>query len=130
MNVLYEAHSGWRYIVILAVILAILKLLIGWLSKNEWDAWDQRLGAALPIIMDIQLLTGLILFFAAPPRRMAAMRWEHLTVMLLTIIAAHVTWARVKKAEVASTKYRTGLVGYLIAGVLLAVGIMRVTGVM
>jgi len=129
---LFEAHSGWRYIVIVVAIAAFLKLLMGLLSNSKWGAWDQRLGAALPIVMDIQFLLGLVLWVAQgrwnipDPTR----TWEHPVTMLLAIAIAHITWTRVKRETVDSAKFRTGVIGYAIAGLLVAVGIARVTGFM
>jgi hypothetical protein len=48
--------------------------------------------------------------------------------MILAIVAAHMTWSRVKKSDASALKYRTGVVGYAVAGLLLTVGILRVTG--
>jgi hypothetical protein len=130
-NVLFQAHSGWRYIVILVAVLAIVKLLIGWLSNSKWSSLDQRLGSALPIVLDIQLLLGLVLYVMAPSawfsgRNIGA--GEHLGTMVLAIIAAHVTWARVKKNESSAVKFQIGTIGFAIAGLLVAVGVARITG--
>lgn len=133
MNILYAAHSGWRYIVLLVAAIVIIKLLIGWLTKGEWQKLDQGLGAAFPIIMDIQLLMGLILFGASLAqingswRRSLGMRGEHFVIMLLAIIVAHVAWSRVKKSDESSTKFQTGAIGFLISGLLLAFGVARIT---
>ena len=133
MTILYAAHSGWRYIVLLVAALAIIKLLIGWLMKGQWQKLDQGLGAAFPIVMDIQLLMGLILFgaslagIAGSWRRSLGMRGEHLVIMLLAVIVAHIAWARVKKSADDSAKFQIGAIGFLIAGILLTVGVARIT---
>jgi hypothetical protein len=39
-----------------------------------------------------------------------------------------VGWSRVKKSSESASKFRTGVLFYAIAGLLLTVGIMRITG--
>ena len=129
---LYEAHSGWRYIVILVAVVVFVKFLIGLVSNARWSQLDQRLGAAFPVVMDIQFLLGLILWIVeqrwngADPLR----SWEHPITMLLAVAVAHITWTRVKKDSTAAGKFRTGAIGYALAGLLLALGVMRITGVL
>lgn len=131
MQILFQAHSGWRYIVILVAVVAIIKLLIGWVSQGKWSRVDQGLGAALPIVMDIQLLLGLVLYLMAPTAWFHGRNigfGEHFGTMVLAIIAAHLTWVRVKKSETSAGKFRTGVLGYIIAGLLVGLGVMRITG--
>jgi len=129
--ILFQAHSGWRYLVLLVAVVAVVKLLIGWVSNGKWSSLDQRLGMALPIILDIQLLLGLVLFLMAPSAWFSGRNvsvGEHLGTMLLAIIAAHVAWARVKKNESSAAKFQIGTLGFAIAGLLVAVGVARITG--
>ena len=57
---LLSAHSGWRYVVIFVLLVALAKFLIGWLGRGPWQVWDQRLGLAALIAVDIQVLLGLL----------------------------------------------------------------------
>lgn len=131
-RILFEAHSGWRYIVILVGIAAFVKLLIGLIGNGRWSRLDQQLGAAFPIVLDIQLLLGIVLWIVEQRWTGAdALRsWEHPVTMILVVAAAHITWTRVKANPVDAAKYRTGVIGYAIAGILLTIGILRITGVM
>jgi hypothetical protein len=132
INILFEAHSGWRYIVIVVAIAVFVKLVLGLVSNRQWDGWDQRLGAAFPVIMDIQFLLGLVLWIARQqwtiPLPMRT--WEHPVTMILAIAVAHIAWSRVKQTETSAAKYRIGVIGYAVAGLLLTVGTMRITGMM
>ncbi len=128
---IFYTHSGWRYIVILVVVLTLLKLLVGLLGKSQWGKLDQRLGAAFPIVFDIQLLLGLVLwamqFAAGIPSRLMA---EHPVTMILAIVAAHIAWSRTKKTSLDSAKFRTAFSGFLIASLLMGLGVARITGFM
>ncbi|MEZ4730281.1 MAG: hypothetical protein R3E79_24395 [Caldilineaceae bacterium] len=130
MLILREAHSGWRYVVLLVVGLALLKLLIGWLGGQRWSRLDQILGAATPIVIDIQWLLGIILWIMQQRwlGGSALVSWEHPTTMTLALIAAHIGWSRTKRATVDKTKFSTAFLGFLIAGLLVAVGVARITG--
>ena len=131
MNILVEAHSGWRYLVILVFIVAIVRALWGWLGKGEWGAWDNRLGMALPIVVDIQILLGLVLWIMQQ-RWMGSnplVAWEHPVTMLLSVAVAHITWSRVKKQPTDAGKFSTAAIGFILAGLLLALGVARITNV-
>ena len=54
--------------------------------------------------------------------------WEHPITMILAVAVAHITWTRVKKSSTDAGKFRTGTVGYAVAGLLVALGVMRITG--
>jgi hypothetical protein len=132
MNILFllQAHSGWRYIIILILVLALLKLLIGLVAKQRWSRLDQILGAATPIVIDIQWLLGILLWIVeqrwtgADPMR----SWEHPFIMTLALIAAHIGWSRAKRAPTDSAKFQSAFVGFLIAALLIGVGVARITG--
>jgi Na+-translocating ferredoxin:NAD+ oxidoreductase RnfA subunit len=132
MNALFMAHSGWRYIVLVLVIVAILKLLIGWLGKQSWSKFDQRLGVLTPIVIDIQWLLGIVLWLMAPTAWFAGRGTvgfaEHAGTMTLAIVAAHIGWARAKRAGSDTGKFKAATIGFLIAGLLVGLGVARITG--
>ena len=47
--------------------------------------------------------------------------------MLLATAAAHVAWSRAKKAATDQAKFQSTGYGFLIAGLLLALGVARIT---
>ncbi|MCX6049804.1 MAG: hypothetical protein NT075_32290 [Chloroflexi bacterium] len=132
-NVIFQAHSGWRYLVLLVAILAVLKFLIGWLTTSKWSGLDRGLGTAFPIVLDIQLLLGLVLYVMAPGYRFLARPisfGEHFGTMVLAVIVAHITWSRVKKSTPDTAKFRIGTIGFVIAGLLVGLGVLRITGML
>ncbi len=98
-GILY-AHSGWRWIVILVAIVAIIKMLIGWFGKTKWTNLDQRLGMIFPIALDIQVLLGIVLWIMQQRwlGNDPTASWEHPVTMLIGVAVAHVTWTRSRKA--------------------------------
>lgn len=100
---LLHTHSLLRYFVLLALILVIVKSLIGWMQGKPYDKWDNKLGLYLMIFTHLQLLLGFILFFTSKMVHFsgAAMKdatlryWlvEHNSMMLVAIIL--ITLARI-----------------------------------
>lgn len=126
-----RAHSEWRYLVILAVVVVLAKYLVGWLGKREWTEVDRRLGSIASIVVDIQLLLGLTLWgiHAAQGSLGAhvARTIEHPITMLVAIVVMHVGFVRTRKADAAS-RFRIGSLTFLITGIIIALGIAQVTG--
>lgn len=128
--VLFRTHSDWRWIVILVGAALLIKYLAGLLSNSRWSRIDHWLGLGFTTVIDIQFLLGLVLWImgqrwsGGDPLR----SWEHPVTMIVAIAVAHITWTRVKRASESSTKYRTGLIGFLVAGVVILLGILRITG--
>lgn len=128
-RMLFYTHSGLRYIVILVVVLTLIKLLTGLVGNGRWGKLDQVLGAATPIVFDIQLLLGIILWIVQQRWNGALplASWEHPVTMILAIAVAHVTWSRTKKSSEDMAKFRTAFVGFLVAGLLMGLGVARIT---
>lgn len=130
---LFHAHSGWRYLVILVVVLALGKAILGWATNARWTRIDQVLGALTPAMFNIQFLLGLILWILQarwlyPGNNIGA--WEHPVTMIIALTIAQVTWTRVKRAPLDALKFRTATIGFAIAGLILALGVARITHVL
>ncbi|MCE7988665.1 MAG: hypothetical protein DYG89_46515 [Caldilinea sp. CFX5] len=131
-NILFEAHSGWRYLVILVLVVALVKLLMGLVTNQRWSRLDQMLGVATPLVITIQWLLGIVLWALAPTAwfldRGSVNFWEHSVTMTLAVAASHIGWSRAKRASDDAGKFRAAFWGFLIAGLLVAVGVARITG--
>jgi len=99
-NFLLMAHSGWRYLALLALVIAVVKYLMGWLGNGGWGKLDRQIGLIASIVVDIQLLLGLILWpIAWMDHPLSTTRgMEHPVWMIIAIAAMHIGQARVKKA--------------------------------
>lgn len=128
---LLSAHSGWRWIVMLAVLVAIGYGLWGWLTKQPWNDLARKIMLYTTIAIDIQLLGGLALYVANKSWSQlnpAQIRFEHPTMMVLALGLAHVVSVKVKRGKVPATRYTWMALGTLAVLVLIVVGILRLPG--
>ncbi len=124
MSLLLTIHGELRWLVALAGLIVIVKDLIGWLGKREYKSLDRTLLMVFTILLDINVLLGLIILlfggvFNGP-------RLEHATTMLLATIAAHLT-ARFRGAPDA-IRFRNQLLLVLLALALVLLGVIRLRG--
>lgn len=63
---LLHTHSLLRYFILIALVVVILKAVIGLVNKQPYGKWDNKLGLYLFIFTHMQLLVGLILYFDSP----------------------------------------------------------------
>lgn len=128
---LVHFHSGLRWLILVAAILAVLKSLIGFFSGGKYGKFDHILSASFVGMMHLQLLTGLILYFFLSPLVTYNMGdpvsrfWsvEHLALMLFAVIAAQVGRSISKKSQDSQVKFRFQAVFFTISLVLMIVGI-------
>ena len=128
-------HNITRWIVLIAGIVATVTAIIGWAKKKEWTATDNKMGLIYTISFDIQLLLGLMLYLWLSPITQAAFKdfgaamsnkdlrfyaVEHLSMMLLALILAHVGRVLSKKA--------TGVKKFMWAAIFFGISILLVLG--
>ena len=87
MSLVFYAHSGVRYLVLLAAIAAVSYLLFGMVTKRDFDKLARALTGAYVGLMDVQVLTGILLYLLVPsyPQLMG-----HVVMMLAAVTVGHV----------------------------------------
>lgn len=122
MAMLLRFHGDIRWLVVIVAAVVIIKFLIGWLGKKQYAPLDKKLLTAYSILLDINVLLGLILLFST--RGPNGPRMEHATTMILAVVAAHAT-AIWRKSNDSPTKYRNQLLMVLLSLALVIVGVIR-----
>lgn len=123
-------HSGLRYIVLILLVLAIVKSIIGWISKKEFSKGDAQIGLFLMIFVHIQLLLGLFLYmiqgwlslpFAEAMKDSVSRFWkvEHLAGMIIAITLITIGRIRAKKLNEDLRKHKASVIYYAIALILI-----------
>ncbi len=125
MGMLTTIHGEMRWLVVLAAVVVIVKFLIGRLGKREYAAIDQKLLLVFTILLDINVLLGLIILFFGGG--FSGPRLEHATTMILAVIAAHMT-AIWRRSTDSSLKFRNQLLMVVLAVILVIFGVIRLRG--
>lgn len=133
-----HVHDTLRWLLLISMLITTGKYLVGWLGQKSWTKADNLTGIIFTALMDLQLLTGLILyFFLSPVTKMAMSDFgaamkdanlrfyavEHLTMMLIAVVLVHIGRAKSKKAKTDVAKFKTGSIFFLIALVIVLAGI-------
>jgi hypothetical protein len=128
-ELLLNAHSGWRYLALLLLVIAIVKFALGYAQKSGWSSMDRRIGLFTTIAVDIQVLLGLVLWGVAMPigHLNPTRAFEHPTTMIVALIVMHIGWSRTRKADSDGGKFRTAALTFVLTGLLVALGVLRVT---
>lgn len=131
-------HDVLRWLLLVSLVVTLAKYLAGWLGNHSWKKTDNILGIVFTSLMDLQLLTGLVLYFFLSPltkiafsdfgaaMKNADLRFyavEHFAMMLIAVILVHIGRAKSKKAKTDQGKFKVASIFFLIAMVLMVAGI-------
>ena len=113
---LLHTHSLLRYFILIALVVVIVKALMGLLNKQPYGKWDNKLGLYLFIFTHMQLLVGLILYFVSPFVKFGSETmsdkttryWtvEHITAMLIAVVLITLARSTSKKMTDDSSKHK------------------------
>jgi hypothetical protein len=87
MRMLFYAHSGLRYLVLLMGLIALAYFAYGLATKRPVDKAVRILGSSFVGLLDLQVLLGILLLGAGWPFYPAL--WGHLVMMVLAAGLAH-----------------------------------------
>jgi hypothetical protein len=123
-------HSTLRWLLLICLVITLIKYMAGWQGNQPWKKVDKILGLSLVVLTDLQLITGLTLyFFLSPITTMALSNFgaamkdagirfyavEHFLMMVIALVLIHMGYARTKRAIPDQFKFRTASIFYLIA---------------
>ena len=123
MNFVLMAHSGWRWIVVLLILITLIKALVGWLGKQKWSDLDTRLLFFSRIAVYIQVVLGVILYLLLQGWLHMRFTGEHVIVALLAVGGVEFAAGRAKKVSADAAMFRFTAIGFLIALVLIFLAI-------
>ena len=123
-NMLKHAHSGWRWIVLILLVVAIINALMKWQSGKSFSESDKKINLFTLISTHIQFIFGLILYFISPlvqfggdsmknpvTRFFAA---EHISMMLIAVILITLGYSLSKRKADDTKKFRTSFIFFLL----------------
>ena len=119
-------HSGWAYLALLVLVVAVVNSLIGMFSKKEFTAKDRKIALFALIGIHTQLLVGIILYFVSPnglnmiksvgmgglttESRLLAL--EHPLINIIAIVLITIGWSKHKKLLTSESKFKTFSIYY------------------
>ena len=116
MDVLVGIHSLWRWGVLIVVLVAFVRGLIGWLRGGDWTRNDRTLALLATTALDIQLVIGILVYGAGQhwknPDPFIA--YIHPLVMIIAIAIAHIFSVRARRAPTPIAKHRTLAIGLFV----------------
>ena len=132
-QILNHAHSGWRWIVLILLLINISNAMVAWRGIRAVSTRDVKLSLFGMISVHIQALLGIILYFQSPnvhfgPTTMsnAHIRFftvEHVFGMLVAIILITFAYRKNKSAAAGTGKVSTVFWYYLIALLIILISI-------
>lgn len=121
-NFIKELHSGWAYLALLILLIAVINAVLGFTSKKEFTAKDRKISLFALIGTHTQLLIGLILYLVSPLGKdslgqmsNAALRLtslEHPLINLIAIALITIGWSKHKKLINSEAKFKTFAIFY------------------
>ena len=116
-DLIQKFHSGWAYLALLLLVVAVVNSLLGMTSKKEFTTKDRKIALFGLIATHIQLVVGLILYFVSPLGKAsfgqmsdASLRLtslEHPLINIIAIVLITIGWSRHKKAATSEAKFKS-----------------------
>ena len=119
---LQKFHSGWAYLALLLLLIAVVNSVIGLTSKKEFTPKDRKIALFGLIGTHVQLLVGLILYFVSPlgfeslgnmsDKALRLTSLEHPLINLIAIALITIGWVKHKKLTTSESKFKTFSIYY------------------
>jgi len=119
---LQKFHSGWAYLALLLLVIAVVNSLVGMASKKEFTPKDRKIAILGLIGTHMQLLAGLILYFVSPlgfsslgqmsDKALRLTSLEHPLINLIAIALITIGWVKHKKLATNESKFKTFSIYY------------------
>ncbi len=136
---LKHLHSGFRYIVFVFIIIAIISALIGWLGNKKFTSTNKKINLFTLISAHTQLLIGLVLYFVSDITKSALSNWsvamknpdlrywaiEHFAMMVIAIALITIGYSKSKKANLDIQKHRNVAIFYGLAFIIIVAAIVQ-----
>lgn len=128
-----HAHAGLRLLIVLFLLIAIIKSLIGWLGKKPYGKSDNIIAIILLSFTHLQVIIGIVIYamsdivkggfgdMSATMKNAGLRFWtiEHAVVMLLAVVLITLGRVKSKKAATDELKHKKGAIFYIVAFILI-----------
>lgn len=121
-EIIKQIHSGWAYLALLLLVIAVVNSIIGLFSKKEFTEKDRKIALFALAAIHTQLLIGFIIYFISDlgftslgEMKNAAVRLtslEHPLINIIGIVLITIGWSKHKKLTVSESKFKTFSIYY------------------
>ncbi len=121
--VMFKAHSGLRWLLVLAFVAVLTRLYLLFSKKEAFTPRDEKLLLAFTILLDVQILLGLVMFVwdAVANDFLPLYRVEHGVLLLIAGLLGHLP-RRWKTLE-ATERAKKSLLAVAVAAALVVLGV-------
>lgn len=115
-------HSGWAYVALLFLIIAVINALVGLTSKKAFSRKDRIIALLALMFIHIQLVIGLVLYSVSPlglaalgEMKDATLRLtslEHPLLNIIAVILITIGWSKHKKLTDSNRQFKTFAIFY------------------
>jgi len=135
---LLHLHNVLRWLILIVALVVLFKYFTGWFGRKKWQRSDQIIGMVFTSLIDLQFLTGIILYFVVSPitktafqnfgaaMKNADLRFyvlEHAIMMLIAVVLIHIGWSGAKKARNDRSRYGRILIFFGLALIIILASI-------
>lgn len=121
-EIIQKLHSGWAYLALLLLVVAVVNSFVGFSSKKEFTEKDRKIALFALAAIHTQLVIGFITYFVSPigfsqlgQMKDAALRLtslEHPLINIIGIVLITVGWSKHKKLAESESKFKTFSIYY------------------
>lgn len=122
-EMLFQAHSGLRYLVLAAAVVALVLLALGGTGNRPVTRGARVSGAIFTGLLDLQVLLGLATVLA---RAWFPALMGHITMMVLALVAAHGLRVAARRAPTDGRRRTFALLAVAVPLVLVVGGILAI----
>ena len=116
-EIIQKAHSGWAYLVLITLVIAVVNALIGRSSKKEFSAQDRKIALFALIATHLQLVFGFVIYFISPlgmaslgqmsDKALRLTSLEHPLINIIAIALITIGWSKHKKTADSQAKFKS-----------------------
>lgn len=116
-EIIKQIHSGWAYLALLVLVIAVVNSFIGLFAKKEFTEKDRKIALFGLAAIHTQLLIGIIVYFVSPlgfaslgQMKDAGLRLtslEHPLMNIIGITLITIGWVKHKKFSTSESKFKT-----------------------
>ena len=120
---IFMAHSGIRYLVLLLAVVCAVYAIVGWATGRPYDRAMRGIASAFAGVIHLQILVGLAVIFTSGfyPALMG-----HITMMIAAAAVAQIPASVMRRRPEEKRTYAPHAVSALVALALIAGGVMAI----